>query len=572
MSDIDKIMQFYDIYVPKIIELIMNNAEGIDSPEYILGFLLKRVHSLCSSTFTMVNKNMYSERNYFIRIIQEHIELMAYIGQNQTESRRWREVQDIKKLKRNKEYERYRNLLNIAYNDYINHLKENDYTEALSQINEKNITDLKFFNPKYLTSVFDFSPYHDQPLEKEIVRSNTKFDNDILSKDIHPTFTLYTGLDYNDEIKFEDKMSTFDRLDLAVTIIIYHFKEKIPENLLDEIKLIQLERLRIFEPEKYERIFKALMLDAHNSLQTTEERKNQIQLLDEVMKDGLLSPTFVNMKTSVKIQKISIPREKQQAIYLHNQFFYYTFSPIMVQLGREKKQFDDDIKKELLIQFALLIVSEIGRTVRSIRYLDSEYRYGESTALLRKIEEEYLLVKYFLKYKHEYMRWIWLQEISKIKLLSTFDPNISKKEINEIRDFFNSYGKMNMNEFKRRLIEGDSPELASSITEQNLYGAKLFTPSYIRNSLEKSISKKEKDHYSYLSEFVHPSLILENLRPGKDIDKEIINYGMSLSYIYMIFAELKIIIDNVEVKDMINYLLEEFHKNIEAQRNLKLNI
>ncbi|MBZ0175609.1 MAG: DUF5677 domain-containing protein (plasmid) [Candidatus Methanoperedens sp.] len=489
-----------------------------------------QLFSLSDSVIMMNTKRNYRGASIILRTMMEITLLIQYFDKYPDEARRWIDFQGIlmNKVVDKKTYNEYSHLTFEGYEELIKNRGYRDTSHITKEYYKRSLT----FDPIFICSNIDYEKYIHGLTNYEQKRNLRNYYN-ILSNDVHPSFTLFEPLEKDIEVELENLMTALSFTEIVLKIIFNEIRTFIPEKTANEMHLLLLSMLKVLDKNTFDKII--------DMLESSDNDKVNIQ---EIKTKGFIQLPIHNGQKIIHEANCPLPddlvkeyqTERKQNPKRTNFYFdlakrYFGLSEKTVYvIDLDINKIEGDENKDLFsVLSAILLNNSI--LIHTIIDFNNYRKYSESQAILRFIVESAQMVLYFHQHPNEIKRWGDLQQLCIQR--SIFNENIKW------------YAAMDYEGFRSYLQEKKYPKkIFNLINEKNYSSAKWFSPSFIHWQIDYGTLYKEKymkDVFHELSDIIslhsHPSIATSLYKNERLIDEEI--FILSTAYeMYIIMVDV----------------------------------
>ncbi|HEY9245735.1 MAG TPA: DUF5677 domain-containing protein [Candidatus Methanoperedens sp.] len=514
-----------------------------------------QLFSLSDSVIMMNTNRNYRGASIMLRKMMEITLLIQYFDKYPDEARRWN---DYQKILENKVFDidkkTYYEYLNLAFGGYKELIKNKGYRDT-SHITEEHYKKALTFDPIFIRWNVDYERYFPDVTNYDQILISCNY-YDILSKDVHISFTLFDPIDKDIEVELWHLITALSFTEIVLKIIFMEIRDFIPKESAYEMQSLLLSMLKVLDKNTFDRIIDEI----------TKSSDNQRDDIQEIKTKGLIQLPIHNGQKIVHdanhplrddlVKEYQTERKKnfeRTNSYFNLKKRYCEISEKMTHIigDVDINEIEGAENKELFtILSAILLNNSIQ--VHTIIGLNYYRKYSESQTILRFIAESAQLMLYFNQHPYEVKRWDDLQQLC-----------LRKHALNENTKW---YAGLDYNGFISYLRDKEcNKETFKLIDKKNYSSAKWFLPSFIHRQIDYGLISEEKDiegDFHKLADIVslhsHPSIVMTLYKNKRLIEEEIFvlgnAYEMYVIMVEIILSRYKKYFPKQEVNDLVEIL------------------
>jgi len=505
-----------------------------------------QMFSISDSIVMFNTQGNYRSASILLRTMMELMLYVYYFDRYPDEARRWKEFQNLQMEKvlgiDKKSYYEY---LKFSYDEFVEYLKERKY-QNISHITEKYYKQAQRFDPSFLRWNVDYERYFKDISNYEEIQMSCEI-YDILSKETHPTFTLFEPSEKDIEIELWNIKSALSFTETVLKIIFQEIQDHISEKSYEELHLLWLSMLKVLDKKSFDNYF-----DSMNDLSDGE--KEEIQYIKEKgflhlpVHDGCRlvhdrnKPLRDDLVKEYQNERKQNPKQAKEYFDLQKEYFEISSKMVDMCMKVNIKDIVEDLDKDLFTLLSALLFNN-SILVYTITHLNYYRKYSESRVILRSIVESAQMMMYFYQYPFEMRRWYEVQGLCIQKVTKT----------ENIGWYWNLDLEGLLSHFKK---QGYPEETKALVNERNLSSAKWFTPSFIHRQIDYQTiigHRGMRETFHQLADFTslhtHPSVAMSFYRNERLLGDEIFSLGNACQMYYVM---MEIMLDRFQ-----DFFLEE---------------
>jgi len=152
----------------------------------------------------------------------------------------------------NREWKTYKKYNSLTFEGYEELIKNKEYRDT-SHITEEYYKRALTFDPSFIRWNIDYKKFFPDVTNYDQILISCNY-YDILSKDAHPSFTLFEPLDKDIELELEHLMTALSFTEIVLKIIFEEIRGFIPEETAKEMQILLWSMLKVLDKNTFYRI------------------------------------------------------------------------------------------------------------------------------------------------------------------------------------------------------------------------------------------------------------------------------------------------------------------------------